>query len=412
MGRNEFRLDVNNLFFNLPCTFHRGTVPGSQDDCVKVLDIGDELYQSDQHRDLPARRSGEFQLTDYVGIFREAQGALPRWGEFQWMKADLQAGQALDPSVWPHGITAILEVTSNLDLFLLLFRDRPHYVVDGPGPSLSVWEELEARSKRSSRFRRGQGGQAPLDPSRIMVNAYSSDGKPQPKPVFSVLDDGDHFPETFHSGDGRAERRGAIGTLGDPPENHQWTFHYRDDDGELEMIGALSQPLPAGQLNIRYHATVDAEGSSGCTSERCRSGRPNRCWTWNGGWAACIVPRWRSPRAITNLSGTRSPGSTDPAASVDSLNRYSRMGTRPGCQPSAGPDWSVCGPRWRTPSGTGQTIRRTMPHSRRWRRSAHCSKATAPVTTPSFPAMTGPSLPGVGARSGRTTTDRSRWRNS
>jgi hypothetical protein len=106
-----------------------------------------------------------------------------------------------------------------------------------------------------------------FDPSRIVVNAYSLGSDHQGKQVFPPADgqaEPTAWTETFHVADrtgGEAVLGGAISTrLPDPPASGRWTFHYRDDKGGLHRIGEHTPPRRAGNLAIRYYASVDATG--------------------------------------------------------------------------------------------------------------------------------------------------------
>jgi molecular chaperone DnaK (HSP70) len=300
-GRNAFRINVDNLFFNLPCTFLRGTQHGSSDDALEILLIGKEMFQAYPDRDVAVLRSDPFELTGTVAIYREAQGTRPRWADFQWEIMESQDKLSLDKSIWPSAITAQLEATSNLDLSLLLSRGQPHYETNGS--AISVLDAVTAAdgsgAAERTRFwqRSGQGTadtkgetKREFDPSRIVVNAFSGDGNHKGTPIFArpdadeaedaqagdaqpgdaqaadaVFDAKTVFAETFHIRDGQDQEtvvRGAVSKpLDDPPLSGAWVFHYRDDEDGLHQIGELTPPGRTGQLAVRYHASVDEQGN-------------------------------------------------------------------------------------------------------------------------------------------------------
>jgi hypothetical protein len=272
-GRNQFRIDVNNLFFNLPCNFSRGAMPGGEsDDADSILQIGAQMFQVYPDQDIAILRSAEFGLTRTVSIFREAQGDRPRWALFQWEVANVQQKLGLDPDVWTREIKAVLETTSNLDMFLLLSRGRRHYAV-GPEAISVLTAVLDAAAQPAPGWRRSQAaepgaqaardqpGGARFDPSRIVVNAYAPDGLYEGIPVFPTAD----LKETFHLTEGTGKEgiiAGAVSApLPRPPANGQWTFHYTDDNGELRGIGELAPPPRTGSLATRWYASVDAGGN-------------------------------------------------------------------------------------------------------------------------------------------------------
>jgi hypothetical protein len=306
-GRNVFSIKVDNLFFNLPCTFLRGKQLGGTAKLPHVLTIGAEMFQAYPDQDIAVLRSEPFELTGIVAIFREAQGNTPRWADFQWEVTESEQQLTLNRSIWPDQIMAVLEATSNLDLSLLLYRGRAHYEVGGPATSVldaAAAAAGVARAPERSRFWSKQRptpaeeeAKQEFDPSRIMVNAYSGDGDHRGTAVFPGPDDDDpvvggtvvggtvvggpvvsgpptgdearptadvRFAEWFHTSAGRGREsaaRGAVSVpLPEPPSGGSWSFHYRDDKGGLHHIGEFQPPPRQGQLAIRYYATVDEQG--------------------------------------------------------------------------------------------------------------------------------------------------------
>lgn len=285
-GRNVFRIMADNLFFNLPCTFLRGTQLGGAGDAPEILHIGTEMFQAYPDQDVAVLRSEPFELTGIVAIFREAQGNRPRWADFQWEMLESQQHLSLHRNVWPSAITACLETTSNLDLSLLLSRGRPHYEISGDAISVLAAAEAadgSARTPEHPRFwQRSQSGpvtangetKPEFDPSRIVVNAFSGDGNHKGTAIFlrADADDAENasaadnvFAETFHipSGQGRETMvRGAVSSpLPEPPLGGSWIFHYRDEKDGSHHIGELPPPSRTGQLAIRYYASVDEQGN-------------------------------------------------------------------------------------------------------------------------------------------------------
>ena len=278
-GRNAFRIVVDNLFFNLPCSFCIAPQLGGKDSAEEILHIGDEMYQAYPDQDFAVIRSEPFELTNTVAIFRDGQGDRPRWGDFQWQVmeqklrwqvVEQKLGPRLDRSIWPSGITARLEATSSLDLYLLLWRGPAHYRVGGEAISV-LGGAAAAGAARANGADHGMTQGPGFDPSRIVVNAFWGDGSHEGAAIF---DDGADdrkggrpampFPETFHvpgPGNGESELRGAISVrLPDPPAGGSWNFHYLDEQNGMYLIGELWPPPRRGQLEIRYFATVDERG--------------------------------------------------------------------------------------------------------------------------------------------------------
>jgi len=254
-GRNAFRIVVDNLFFNLPCTFLISQELNGQHNALEILHIGGEMYQAYPDQDIAVIRSEPIQLTPTVAIFRDSQGDRPRWGDFQWKVMARDLNLTLDPGIWQHEVNARLEATSSLDLFLLLSRGPAHYQVGGP--SISVLPAVAAAA----------GGQErSFDPARIVVNAFWGDAEYEGIPVFPprTAPEGAALPEMFHveaPGRPETEVRGAVsGPLPVTPAGGTWHFHYLDGQNGMHEIGELRPPPRTGQLNIRYFASVDGNG--------------------------------------------------------------------------------------------------------------------------------------------------------
>lgn len=277
-GRSQIDIDVRNLLFNLPCAFYRGTQFGGQELGIEVLPAGEELRQLYPGEDRALVRSTRpFQLPEKLPIYREdfgnAHEGRPQWGDFQWRDAAAKAMQPLDEEVWADQIWAFVEASAELDLYLLLFRptDRssgPHYRVEGEGTSVlpAVDRSTAAAAERDA----ADPATADVDPDRIVVNAYSSDGRHQGQPVFlgaaagpgparTGADRTARFPEDFRY-DGKTLGGRRSSPLPATNQEGRWTFHYRDDAGGLHHIDDLEPPRRTGTLPVEYFATVDSSG--------------------------------------------------------------------------------------------------------------------------------------------------------
>jgi hypothetical protein len=286
-GRNQLYIDVRNLLFNLPCEFHQSRTLGGGEDTELILPVGAELYcleGSGPGSDVAVVRSKQFALTDEVSVYRDtfAGGRLPRWGEFQWKNVDPDR----DETVWPNEITYQVEVTADLQPFILLYRgDRPHYDVSGVQP-VSV---LAAAAKAGAPSAPGSAGMSRplLAPGAVVVNTYSSSGDHDGTPVFvattaTVPSDtasaqsvppaasgtsdeepvGPHiWPEVFHDGDRQV--RGVTARFTAPPtQGGFWSFHYLDANGKAHGIGDVTAPkrAPGDTRPIRSWVSLTEDG--------------------------------------------------------------------------------------------------------------------------------------------------------
>jgi hypothetical protein len=259
-GHNELYIDVKNLLFHLPCRFRRSTNVGGSETGRLIFDVDTELFQLDPRSDTAAARSEQFQLSKIVAVFRDGKSPMLRWGEYQWEKEDPNR----DPEVMAHEMWARIEATSDLDLFIVIYRNRPHYLVEGRGARVSG----VVGTAHEERFRVGRRPR--LRAQDVVVNAYVLGGDHDGVQVFpdapaeqaGPADPAGTgpFPETFHTENGIV--RGIIGSpLPTPPGiGRTWTFHRRDESGNLTQIGELPVPPRDGDLPVRYRATLDEQG--------------------------------------------------------------------------------------------------------------------------------------------------------
>lgn len=249
-GHNALYIDVKNLLFHLPCKFRSSTSLGGSEAGQVIFDLDTELFQLDPQADLAAARSEPFQLTRIVAVFRDGKSPMPRWGEFQWDKIEPQC----DSEVMENEMWARIEATSDLDLFILIYRNAPHYLVEGQGVRA---DGVLGTGREQGRFRLGK---PPRFPARsIVVNAFSTGGDHDGVEVFPGESDDPSFPEVFHTEAGTV--RGVVGAaLPDPPRGGSWTFHWRDEADRLHLIGELPPPPRNGTLPVRYRATLDENG--------------------------------------------------------------------------------------------------------------------------------------------------------
>ena len=132
-GKTVLDVDIENLFFTLPCTFAFRELEAY----AARIPSGERLYQLDEDNLGKARSDDrwEDQLSEIVTVYRivDAHNAID-WGDFKYRAYinEHEPDAVFDPAIWPAQIRTELEVTQNLDLSIHLCRGKPHYVVNGP----------------------------------------------------------------------------------------------------------------------------------------------------------------------------------------------------------------------------------------------------------------------------------------
>lgn len=279
-GQTVLYIDVENLFFNLPCTFARR----QQEGYTSLISVGAELFQLDTEMTGKVRSRWE-QLTEIFTVYRmikPQQGV--SWGNFKFQQhaMSLQDGFVPAPPVWPEKIKVQLEATQDLDLWLHLCRGSPHYVVGGP--TLNVFDALKDLARETDTAELlpwvlSDDQQMPTAlPGDIVVNSLiAGSGERGGDVVFAAstpdaqeLGNSPFDEEFFDSDDPREEpTKGTISRhLPPPPDATRgaggqpgWTFHLRLPDGSSKLIGELPKPtLGEGDFPKYYRATIDARG--------------------------------------------------------------------------------------------------------------------------------------------------------
>lgn len=279
-GQTVLYIDVENLFFNLPCTFARR----QQEGYTSLISVGRELFQLDTEMTGKVRSDWE-QLTRIFTVYRmiKPQRGVS-WGNFNFElhAKSLQDGFVPTPSVWPDKINVQLEATQDLDLWLHLCQGPRHYVVDGT--PLNVLDALKdlARNTDTAEL---LPSVSPADqqmpaalPCDIMVNSLIAGSAERGGDVVFAASTHDtqephssSFDLVFFDRDDPREKptKGTIsGDLPKPPntsrgagEQSGWTFHLRLPDGSSKRIGELPRPtLGPGDFPTYYRATLDARG--------------------------------------------------------------------------------------------------------------------------------------------------------
>ncbi|MER6127021.1 hypothetical protein ABT173_31415 [Streptomyces sp. NPDC001795] len=267
-GRTVVQIDVDNLFFSLPCRFELGMHHGTGD----LLLFGANtmlhhlVHTSDEPPVLAVRTETAEDIQEVIRIVRVRQGADNiTWGQFKCPEP--RHAQPAGPSgvmparIWPNKIRARYEITADLDVFAYFSQGKPHYTVDQRGPSVDVWQKL-------ARAGLLQSGERPdAVPLSIHVG-YTIAGSAQASAGTEIFAAGRSLDETFHDSDApdAPARAGLLGQcpLPEPYGSGEWEFgvQVREKDTVRTMaLGRLRAPEAEAGARALFVATLDGDGA-------------------------------------------------------------------------------------------------------------------------------------------------------
>ena len=260
-GETVVHVDVNNLFLELPCAFHR-FFAGAQPQLV--MSAGDPMFVGhDRHRTRARSDSGA--LTGRYQIMRIDEGSRVgtvgvTWASFryvEWVAREKERGRCpkdWDPAeaIWigrDGQVFTALEIDDRLIPTIHLWRgERPHYVVDedivGSLPPPFTGLDGDVVVNRGDDLR---------SDGQIVFGV--SPGTPGPECV-----------ETFHvrrahGADGDMETRSGMLSIGlePPPASGQWTFEYFPRGSAQPVPVGVAEPL-SSEPGTRHCVTLDETG--------------------------------------------------------------------------------------------------------------------------------------------------------
>ncbi|MDC0772731.1 hypothetical protein [Streptomyces sp. HD] len=267
-GRTVVQINVNNLFFSLPCHFTLGLQEGSKD--LALFGANTVLHQLVHTEGVPpvlAVRSAKAQhIQEVIRIIRVRQGGTDiTWGQFKCPGP--RPGRPGDPphqfpvKIWPYRIKARYEITMDLDVYAYFSQGDPHYTVVPQGPSIDVWKRLGKEGLL-------QPGERPEDvPMAIYVNSTIAGSAKvgEGTPVFGA---GSAFAEVFHDSNapGSPTRRGLLGAkpLPETLASGEWEFDVRikeKDTVRTMTLGRLSRPETEAKSRALFVASLDEHGA-------------------------------------------------------------------------------------------------------------------------------------------------------
>ena len=272
-GANQLRINVENLFYYLPCNFKRLTQ--NKDQYLEIFKAGQELYQFSLN-DKVAKHRNEWtgiQLTN--NIFRQDyEKANPQfWGSFNG-NILLKKLQELDPNLNEITFQKIIkiqfEIDSELNIDVLICREEYHYLIDDSDDRfLDLTKVITENSALFSSEKLNHE-----DIAIYVLESQMATRSEHYTAVFKGLKNNNENKnnsikfEKFHYTSDR-EKPAVKGLISDPlppfPESGKHTFYIKNKDPQTQdekwtQIGEISQPSITPQFPCNYHITLDENG--------------------------------------------------------------------------------------------------------------------------------------------------------
>jgi len=284
-GANQLRINVKNLFYYLPCDFIRKTQ--SSDQFLEIFKAGEELYQISPEHNEGRALSGwtGIQLSNILYRQDYLDGPSHLWGKFDGEKLlkELREQETdLTENMFLATFQIEFEVTSKLDMRVLICRKQPHYLINDENENDNVIDlpekiiarqainRLEGNEKTSGLF-----SPEKLNFTDIAVNVMEADHADREEAHTKILRGYNKDTEfkKFHYASNR-EKPGSqtvYGLISEPlpgfPESGRHTFYIFDPEKESEKesekwvrIGELKKPDMIPEFPCKYRVSLDAQG--------------------------------------------------------------------------------------------------------------------------------------------------------
>ncbi|MEU9284601.1 hypothetical protein AB0D57_07665 [Streptomyces sp. NPDC048275] len=266
-GRTVVQIDVENLFFSLPCRFELGMQEGTP----SLLLFGANTmlrhlaHTAGQPPVLAVRTDDPKEIQEVIRVVRVRQGAENiTWGQFK----SPETGGVRTPGstgaadrIWPKRIRARYEVTADLDVFAYFSQGNPHYTVEQRGESIDLWHKL-------ARAGLLQPGERPDALPLAICVGFTIGGSSRATKGTEIFAAGTALTETFHDSDApdAPARAGLLGqrALPEPFGSGEWEFGARvEENGTVRTVplGRLRAPRTEAGARAYFVASLDAEGA-------------------------------------------------------------------------------------------------------------------------------------------------------
>lgn len=262
-GKTHLDILIENLFFNLPCTFFEQSQNQQR---LDRFGVGEELVQLDDEPVGKARRATWDELTPNLDVRRHlSPGKSLRWASFNFTDQAREEGFTPTPGIWPEEVQTKLEVDQGLEMSLLLRRGKEeHHVVAGP------WLDVAGalRDVFGEEALRPDGTLPDVLPGDVLVDSLIAGSTSRGNSVVFPAEEVLVFDRTFFDTDEDTEGRpGLVTTRGFEAADERgnadwWTFTLRHPSGAEKNLGTLPRPvLGDGQMSTRYVVTLDDRGA-------------------------------------------------------------------------------------------------------------------------------------------------------
>ncbi|MEM7552676.1 MAG: molecular chaperone, partial [Cyanobacteria bacterium P01_A01_bin.84] len=278
-GANQLHIDVQNLFYYLPCNFKRKT---QSDELLTIFKAGEELnqiYRNDEVVKVRTEWKG-IQLANILYRQDYEGGELQLWGGFDGNEL-LEELKKYIPQItetsFQNDFKMQFEIDSALNIGILLCKGDPHYLVDGDGIDVN---DISTENKEI--FSQGklqwdiyiERPNKQLKNGDIAVNVIESSAVDKQDAyylLFEAVKENSENSENikkFHRSSNPEEKpsNGLISKpLPDFREDGKHTLYICDIDintnkKEWVRIGELSKPDVTTDFRCKYHVSLDEEG--------------------------------------------------------------------------------------------------------------------------------------------------------
>jgi hypothetical protein len=262
-GENQLRIDVQNLFYYLPCNFKLRII-NNYDFLFKA---GQELYQiSSKDKVAKARNDWQrIQLSHIIYRQDYESGRLQLWGKYDGnnlFKKLNYLQSKFDEKTFRETIKIQFEVDSELDISILLCKENPHYLIDGDGIDVNkVIADANLKNETQLLFVEG-------NLHWDMAILESATAEQTNNLVFKAVKENTQKFEKFHySSD--SNQRPVKGLISKPlpefPKSGKHIFYIRNVDPQTKdekwlRIGELSKPDVTLEFPCQYRVSLDEKG--------------------------------------------------------------------------------------------------------------------------------------------------------
>ncbi|ODH02975.1 molecular chaperone [Nostoc sp. KVJ20] len=273
-GVSRLRIDVQNLFYYLPCNFRSRTQTST--DFLDIFKAGQEFYQISPN-DQAVKIRNDWSCIELINIIYRHDyegGQLQLWGSFngdnlrnQLKQSDSQMNS---DNFFRNVIKIQFEIDSTLDIRILICRKEPHYLIDdrnGDGIDLTqVTTATNATTETLALFSSEKFNHEDIFAGKVLEsNAVNLSNNFHL--VFASSNSNTQFQKFRYSSDSNQPPvRGLISKpLPSFPESGKYIFYTRNIDPQTNeqkwlVIGELKKPDVTLEFPCQYRVSFDEKG--------------------------------------------------------------------------------------------------------------------------------------------------------